>query len=99
MLANNSELFQLDNMHHFFARQGTSGAVKPDFPLALLHKARSGFPGTAEVMLTRSITMLVQPRLEQSNVIACSTAEVPWKPLNDTSLTFTAPACNISVPR
>lgn len=84
----------LQGLSDHFDRQGTSGVVKLDVPLAFLHKdCSTGFPGTAEVMLTWSITMLVQPKSEQSRVIASSVAEVPWNLVYVTSLTFTAPAC------
>lgn len=43
--------------------------------------AKICFPIIAEVMLTWSITMLRQPGFsEQSNTMACSFPEVPWKP-------------------
>jgi len=58
-------------------------------PCALVQEQEAGFPGTEDLMLTWSNTMLEQPREPQAKVIALSSADVPWNPRNVTPLTWT----------
>lgn len=77
-----------------YNKQFTSGTVLLDFTEAWKHELLGISSVFSEVILMRSSKILVQSMLWlHLNVIASSVIDVPWNPVYETSLTWTADVC------